>query len=275
MHRHRPVPQVIEMTWFDSHAHLQDDDFDSDWRAVLGRALENQVDRILLPASDLADSKKGIERALQDSHLVCSVGCHPHGAAKFSADHLRELRQLIETYRGKPVVAIGEAGLDYHYDFSPRSVQHDVFQVQLDLAFDMELPLIIHEREAVADCLGMIQNQAAKGRLRSVPGVFHCYSGSSETAAILLKLGFYIGVDGPVTFANARKLPDVIRACPLDRLVLETDSPYLAPVPYRGHRNEPSYLPIIGARVAEILSLPPAEVASQMTANTCRLFGLS
>jgi TatD DNase family protein len=269
------VPQIIEMTWFDSHAHLQDEDFDSDFRAVLERALENQVERILLPASDLADSKKGIERALQDSHLVCSAGCHPHEAAKFSADHLRLLKQLIENYRGKPVVAIGEAGLDYHYDFSPRNVQRDVFQMQLDLAFDMDLPLIIHEREAVADCLGMIQSQAEQGRLRPVPGVFHCYSGSLETAAILLKLGFYIGVDGPVTFANARKLPDVIRSCPLDRLVLETDSPYLAPVPYRGQRNEPSNLPIIGARVAEILSLPPAEVAAQTTANACRLFNLT
>jgi TatD DNase family protein len=263
------------MVWFDSHAHLQDPEFDPDWRAVLERAIGNQVERILLPASTLDDSETGIQRALQDNHLVCSVGCHPHEAAKFSASGLADLRRLIERFRMKPVVAIGETGLDYHYDFSPRPIQQQVFQMQLDLAFDMDLPLIIHEREAVADCLGMIRSQAGNGRLRAVPGVFHCYSGSPETAAILLKMGFYIGVDGPVTFANARKLPEVIRMCPLDRLLLETDSPYLAPVPFRGHRNEPSYLPLIGARVAEILALPVEKVAETTSANAWCLFGLS
>ncbi len=144
----------------------------------------------------------------------------------------------------------------------------------LDLAFECKLPLIIHEREAVADCLQILQTQAAAGQLLPSPGVFHCFSGSVETAAILLKLGFYIGVDGPLTFKNNHKTPEVIRHCPHDRLLLETDSPYLTPVPLRGQRNEPANLPLIAAKVAEIWQLPLEDVARLTTENCCRLFGL-
>ena len=262
------------LVWFDSHAHLQDDDFAGDWRDVLDRATAAGIGRILLPASDLADSKKAIELALQDVRLFCSVGCHPHAAADFGPEGVNELRRLIDSHRGAPVVAIGETGLDYHYDFSPRPVQQAVFRQQLELAYECDLPLIIHEREATADCLQILHEQAAAGRLRTSPGVFHCYSGSLETAVILLAMGFHIGVDGPITFKNARKTPDVIRACPHDRLLVETDSPYLTPVPYRGQRNEPAHLTLIGERVAEIWGLPLEDVARITSENAARLFGI-
>lgn len=261
------------MIWFDSHAHLQDEAFGNDWHAVLERAAAAGIGRILLPASDIADSRRAIALARQDSRLCCSVGCHPHAAAAFDQAGISQLQQLITENRGNPVVAVGETGLDYHYDFSPRPVQQAVFRAQIDLAFDCGLPLIIHEREATADCLHILQEQAAAGRLRPVPGVFHCFSGSPETAAILLAMGFYIGIDGPVTFRNARKTPEVIRMCPTDRLLLETDSPYLTPVPYRGQRNEPAFLPLIAEKVAEILQMSLAEIARITSENACRIFG--
>jgi len=262
------------MIWFDSHAHLQDDDFADDWRQTFDRAVAAGIGRILLPASDLTDAERAIAIALQDERLCCSVGCHPHAAAGFGENGIQQLRSLLDSNRGWPIVAIGETGLDYHYDFSPRPIQQSVFRQQLDLAFDYGLPLIIHEREAAADCLYILHDQAKAHRLLPSPGVFHCFSGSLETAEILLALGFYIGVDGPITFKNARKTPDVIRICPQNRLLLETDSPYLTPVPYRGQRNEPAYLPLIGEKVAEIWGISTEEVARITYDNAKRLFQL-
>lgn len=263
------------MLWFDSHAHLQDEAFAADWQEALTRAEAVSVSRVLLPTSSIADSERAIELASQKPNLCCSVGCHPHEASSFGSDGADRLRSLINKHRGSPVVAIGEAGLDYHYDYSHRPVQQSVFQQQLDLAFECQLPLIIHEREATADCLQMLKAQASAGRLLAVPGVFHCFSGSVETAVILLKMGFYLGVDGPITFKNNHKTPEVVRNCPHDRLLLETDSPYLTPIPLRGQRNEPANLPLIGAKVAEIWQLPLEEVARITTENACRLFGLT
>lgn len=263
---------IEPVAWFDSHAHLHDDDYASDWREVLERAISAGVSRILLPSSSLSDSERAVELALQDHHLSCSVGCHPHEASSFGETGADHLRSLVDRYKGNPVVAIGEIGLDYHYDLSPRPVQQSVFRQQLDLAFELDLPVIIHERDATADCLQILKEQAHAGRLRSDPGVFHCFSGSPETAAIVLKMGFHIGVDGPITFKNAHKPLEVIRHCPHDRLLLETDSPYLTPVPYRGRRNEPAYLPLIGEKVAEIWGLTVAEVARITKTNAERLF---
>ena len=265
----------MQPTWFDSHAHLHDDDFAGDWRETIDRAAACGVGRILLPSSDLEDSEKAVAMALQDDRLCCSVGCHPHAAAGFGPDGIERLRELISRRRGYPVVAIGETGLDYHYDFSPRSIQQAVFQQQMELAYESCLPLIIHEREATADCLALLQTQARAHRLLPSPGVFHCFSGSPETAMILLAMGFYLGVDGPITFKNARKTLEVIRLCPQDRLLIETDSPYLTPVPHRGQRNEPAYLPLIGAKVAEIWGISPSEVARITHENAMRLFGLA
>jgi TatD DNase family protein len=267
------------MLWIDTHAHLQDEEFEPDRQAVLERAATAGVGRILLPASNLEDSRQVVKLALTDSRFICSIGCHPHDARHFSPDTLDEFRELMNSHgrmtqsgHGGPIVAVGEIGLDYHYDFSPRLVQQAVFRSQLELAWECRLPVIIHERESTADCLEILSDAYERGQLLPAPGVFHCFSGSPETAAIILKMGFYIGIDGPVTFKNARKLPDVIRQCPHDRLLLETDSPYLAPVPHRGQRNEPAFLPLIGAQAAEIWQIPVTEVARLTTDNAIRLF---
>lgn len=262
------------MVWIDSHAHLQDEVFSADFAQVLERALANQVDQILLPSSSFADSQAALRLARYDSRLVCAVGCHPHEADSFARQTRQEWIDLVQSGQPSSIVAIGEIGLDYHYDFSPRPQQQHVFRQQLDLAFDLDLPVIIHEREAVVDCLAILETCRQQGRLRSCPGVFHCYSGSLETAGILLKMGFYLGFDGPVTFKNARKPLEVLAGCRRDRVLLETDSPYLTPVPLRGKRNEPANIPLIGRKVAEIWQISTEEVAAQTTANARRLFGL-
>ncbi len=268
--------QHLLLEWIDSHAHLQSNPYTQDLAEVLARSRTAGVQTVLLPGTDLEDSQTAIDLALRypGQGLVASVGVHPHDAKSLTPDGLRQLRQLAIQHRGHPVVAIGEIGLDYHYDFSPRDVQRDVFRSQLELAQELDLPVIIHDREATADCLAVIAEVAARQPLREVPGVFHCYSGSIETAAILLKNGFYLGFDGPITFKNARKALEVIAACPHDRLVLETDSPYLTPIPYRGHRNTPEYIPLIGAKIADIWGCDLAAVAAQTTANARKLFGL-
>ncbi len=266
------LPAGVE--WFDSHAHLQDVAFSSDLAAVLDRAYARQLGHILLPGASFADSQKALQLASQDDRLVCAVGCHPHEAKEFSNQSLDDWHRLIQDDKAGKIVAIGEIGLDYHYDYSPRQLQQDVFYAQLELAHWAGLPVIIHKREATADCLAILKKAAAAGLLLARPGVFHCFSGSVETARLLLDMGFYIGLDGPVTFKNAKRPLAVASMCPLDRLLLETDSPYLTPVPLRGKRNEPANLPLIGAKIAELKEISLADLARQTTKNACRLFGL-
>ncbi|NLM14645.1 MAG: TatD family hydrolase [Clostridiaceae bacterium] len=273
------------MQWFDSHAHLQDRAFASDLDAVLARALAAGVTRIILPASDHIDSQRALSlagryRGQENGsggaiRLWTSIGCHPHEASKYGPDGTERLRRMITPESRPLIVAIGETGLDYHYDHSPRHVQREVFRQQLDLAYALDLPLIIHEREATADCLKILRQQADAGRLHESPGVFHCFSGSPETAAVVRKMGFFIGIDGPVTYKNARKTLDVVRQCSTDRLLLETDSPYLTPVPKRGQRNEPANLPLIGQKVAELWGMTQTEVARLTFDNACRAFRLA
>ncbi len=307
--------------WIDTHAHLQSDSFAADCPAVIERARAAGLGRIILPGSDLDDSRAAVQLASTDALLLAAVGVHPHEASSFDAATAVALAGLVRQHRhgqhrsgtnrsgavtataenpdgtghpdsighpdgiGHPdftgqdhagtVVAIGEIGLDYHYDFSPRPVQQAVFRAQLDLAWELDMPVIIHEREATADCLAILRLMIAARRLRAVPGVFHCFSGSVETARILLAEGFYLGFDGPITYKNARKAQEVIAMCPRDRLLLETDSPYLTPVPHRGQRNEPAFLPLIGQQVAQIWDCSVVEVAAQTTANARRLFDLA
>ncbi|HHV42759.1 MAG TPA: TatD family hydrolase [Clostridiaceae bacterium] len=271
------------MKWFDTHAHLQDKPFDKDRGEVMDRAEAAGVGLVLLPGSSLADSKKSCALALEDPRYVVAVGVHPHEAKHYTDATHEQLRKLVcetnararEMGRGPVVVAIGEIGLDYHYEHSPRAVQSEVYYRQLTLAHELKLPLIIHERESARDNYAMLTRAAADGLLAdSEPGVIHCYSGSLESSRLLLKLGFYLGFDGPITYKNARRSHEVIRECPKDRLVIETDAPYLTPEPFRGKRNEPSYLPYIGAKVAELWNLPLDETAGHLTENGLRLFGI-
>lgn len=264
------------MTWIDTHAHLQSKPYAADLDEVLTSCAAAGVRNILLPGTDLADSELAVAlaRRFADRGLVAAVGVHPHDASAYTSETAAAVKALAIQNKGQAVVAIGEIGLDYHYDFSPRDIQQHAFRAQLELASELDLPVVIHDREATADTLAILTAVTADRGLREMPGVFHCYSGSAETARLILKQGFYLGFDGPITFKNARKTLEVLDMVPRDRLLLETDSPYLTPEPHRGHRNSPVYLPLIGARVAEIWGCDLAEVARQTTENARRLFGL-
>ena len=228
---------------------------------------ERGVGLVLNCGSDLDSSRRSVEFAAQFDHVYAAVGIHPEAAHRFRREDLAELDALS---RREKVLAIGEIGLDYHYeDGASPEQQKELLRAQLALAVERDLPVVIHDREAHEDCLRAV---AEFPRLR---GVFHCFSGSVEMAAELTKKGWYLSFGGAITFRNARKAPDVVAAMPLDRLLLETDCPYLAPVPHRGKRNDSGYLPLICRKIAEIRQLPEEEVARMTRENGMRLFGLS
>lgn len=254
------------MRFFDSHAHLSDRRLSRQLPAVLERARENGVDRILNVGADLSSSRDAVAQAQECRGVYASVGIHPHDAKNASPGAYDELLALCDS---PEVVAWGEIGLDYHYDFSPREVQRRVFHEQMLLAYDKGLPVIVHDREAHGDTLQELRQW--KGKLR---GVLHCFSGSVEMACECLRMGFYISIAGPVTFKNARKLVDVAREVPLERLLIETDCPYLTPVPHRGKRNEPAYVRFVAEKISEIRGLPLEQVAEQTYRNTLDLFGI-
>ena len=250
----------------DSHAHIDDERFDADRDEVVARALAAGVSLILNVGADMGSSARSVALAEKYSGIYAAVGMHPHDAKDMRETDYTQLEQWTKHPR---VVAIGEIGLDYHYDLSPRPVQKEVFLRQLDLARKTGKPFIIHEREAHADTLEIIRSAA-----RGLKGVFHCFSGSVETAREYLKMGFYISVAGPVTFSKSGKTKEVAKFVPLDRLLVETDSPYLTPQPHRGHRNEPAYVRLVAEEIASLRNLPLEEVAAATTANVRRLFDI-
>lgn len=250
----------------DSHAHIDDERFDADREEVVARALAAGVSLIVNIGADMASSARSVALAEKYPGIYAAVGMHPHDAKDMRETDYTQLEQWTKHPR---VVAIGEIGLDYHYDLSPRPVQKEVFLRQLDLARKTGKPFIIHEREAHADTLEIIRSAA-----RGLKGVFHCFSGSVETAREYLKMGFYISVAGPVTFSKSGKTKEVAKYVPLDRLLVETDSPYLTPQPHRGHRNEPAYVRLVAEEIASLRNLPLEEVAAATTANVRRLFDI-
>ena len=273
---------------FDTHVHLDDGRFGADLSEVLSRAAEAGVERLLQASYDLASSRAScaLARQLADAQpqspaMWCAIGVHPHDASSVGQDTLDALRSLLEDRKTNRILAVGEIGLDYHYDLSPRKVQREAFSAQLELAVAYGLPVIIHEREAHEDCLAVLRdfgvapgNPAGLGGDRGVPGVFHCFSGSAETARILVDMGFYLGFDGPLTFRNARKSHEVVRAVPPDRLLIETDCPYLTPEPFRGKRNEPAYVRLVAQKLAELLDCSLDTVADLTWNNACVLFDI-
>lgn len=273
------------MMWFDSHAHLQDEVFDDDRTAVLQRAREAGVTRILLPASDLEDARKACGLAVDEPMFYVAIGVHPHEAVSWTQETGRQLRDLLkdtnrralENGRDTPVVAIGEIGLDYHYDFSPRDIQHRVLEAQLQLAHVLDLPVVIHLRDSMDDMIDVLTRAYIAGLFSDdhPAGVLHCYSESKDKLKIFLNMGFMIGFDGPVTYNNAKKAREAIAAVPNDHLVLETDAPWLSPRQKRGRRNESSYLPWIGEEAAELRGVSTETLASQTFNNANRLFRLS
>ncbi len=253
--------------FFDTHAHYDDAAFDADRDAVLSAMAAEHVGRIVNPGCTVESSRKAIALAEQYDFIYAAVGVHPENCA--GADE--ETFQAIQTLAGHPkVVAIGEIGLDYYWEENPpRAFQKQVLERQLALAEELDLPAVIHDRDAHGDCMDLVR------AFPHVRGVFHCYSGSVEDARILLDRGWSLGFGGALTFKNARKAPEVVAFMPLDALLLETDSPYLAPVPHRGERNDSRYLPLIARRVAEVRGCSVETVERAAWDNSCRFFRLT
>jgi TatD DNase family protein len=257
----------------DSHAHLDHPRFDGDRDAVLERAQQAGVAAIVTIGADLASSRQAVELAAHHEPVYAAVGMHPHDAKHLDGAALAELRRLGQQPK---VVAVGEIGLDYYRDLSPRDVQRRAFQAQLAWAAKLGKPVIIHDREAHEPVMDILAGWAAElgssgleGRL----GVLHTFSGDLPMAERAMDLGFYISISGPVTYHNARRLPDIVRALPLERLLVETDCPFLAPHPYRGKRNEPAYVRLVAEQVATLKGVSIEELAQATTANAQRLFG--
>lgn len=276
------------MALTDTHCHLDFHQFDADRPAVIQRAIRAGLERILVPAIDWPSSLRVVELSAANTILYAAVGFHPTDADKWESDSHAGLRELVSSSQNAGrVVAIGEIGLDYYWVKDPdaRRWQRELLEKQLALAREVSRPAILHLREeagawsgrASADLLAILSSwqsalAAEDHPLASRPGVLHSFTGTLETAERALGLNFCIGVTGPVTYKNAPQKRDVIRQLPLDRLLIETDSPFLAPVPHRGERNEPAYVGHIADKIAEIHSKDPAEIASRTGANAARLF---
>ena len=251
---------------FDTHAHYDDAQFDADREALLSAMPENGVGLILDPGCDLESSRAAIALAEQYPHIYAAVGYHPENCAPYTDADLDILRRLAQHPK---VVAIGEIGLDYYWEQNPpKEFQQAVFRAQLALARELDLPVIVHDRDAHADCLAIVKE------FPEVRGVFHCYSGSVEMARELWKLGWYLGLDGPVTYKNARRTVEVAAEVPPERLLLETDSPYMAPVPKRGTRNDSRNIRCIAEKIAEIRNMTADAIIRVSAENGRRLFGI-
>ncbi len=252
---------------FDTHAHYYSRAFRNDRDALLTSLPEQGVGLVLCPGSDLASSRFSLELAERYPFFYAAAGIHPQAAGAQLPSWPAELRTLLAHPRIK---ALGEIGLDYYYDDgAPHAVQQAVFRTQLELAGELNLPVIVHDRDAHQDTLGIVRDYPG------LRGVFHCYSGGVEEAKILVKLGYYISFTGTITFKNARRAPEVIRSLPLERILLETDAPYMAPTPFRGKRCDSTMLYRMAEVVAEIKGLPLEEVIAVTTENGKALFGIT
>ncbi len=252
---------------FDTHCHLDTQAFDADRDAVFTRARAAGVTRFLNPAYDLESSRRAVALAQARTDVVAAVGVHPNESATFDDAALDTLRILA----AEPgVVAVGEIGLDYHWRTVPSELQKIAFLRQLVLARECQLPVIVHSREAMDDTLDVLQHEFAGGAL-----VLHSFAGDLAQMTRALDLGFYIGIGGPVTYPNAAQTREAVRSVPLDRLVLETDAPYLSPQRHRGKRNEPAYVRLVAEKVADVRDMKMIDIAARTTENALRLFGLA
>ncbi len=247
----------------DSHAHLDDRAFDGDRAAVIARCFEASIGVVCVGA-DLRSSRETIRLAARHRGIWATVGVHPHEAKSVTAEVVSELEGLASV-----AVAVGEIGLDYYRDLSPRAVQRRTFAEQLELAARFDLPVVIHNRDSTDDLLAILREHGSTHR-----GVIHSFLGDRALAETFLEMGFHLGIGGPVTFPKNVVLRESLRAVPLDRILLETDSPYLTPVPYRGRRNEPSYVRFVAEVIAEIKGIAFDDVARQTTSNTLGLIGV-
>ncbi|MBQ3425340.1 MAG: TatD family hydrolase [Clostridia bacterium] len=274
------------MRLFDTHCHIADPRFDGDRDAMIRRFLDAGVVRALVVADPrekiydgpedeggkciaVGNQEKVFSLVSQNDFLHGAIGVHPHNASGWDASAEKTVLQYLEHPKCR---LLGEIGLDYHYDLSPRDVQREVFDIQLDMAFERGVPVQLHIREAHGDCMDMLRARARAGRLPR--GIMHCYTGSWESARVYLDLGLYISLSGAVTFKNAPKLTEVAEKVPLDRLLIETDCPYMAPVPLRGRRNEPAFLIHTFEKVAGIRSETPEVLEARLWENAHRAMGI-
>lgn len=253
---------------FDTHAHLDAEQFQEDQEEVIRRARENGVKRIVNVGFNRETIPTTLKLANQYDFIYAAVGWHPQDAKDMREEDLGWLRELC---RHEKVVAIGEIGLDYYWDTSPKDVQQMVFRRQIRLAKELKLPIIIHDREAHQDILDILREEKAE----EIGGVMHCFSGSLEMAQQCIDMNFYISFGGPVTFKNAKKPKEIVKQIPLDRLLIETDCPYLTPEPYRGKRNETGYVRYVAQVIAELRGMDPIELAEITYQNAIKLFHLT
>ena len=249
---------------FDTHAHMDDRAFDADREALLAALPEQGIGLLMNPGCSLESSRNASALSRQYDYIYAAVGSHPDAADEVDDEVLEEYRKLCKL--NPKIKAIGEIGLDYHYEDIPRQIQQKAFRAQMALAQELGLPVIVHEREAHEDGMGIVEE------FPEVTGVFHCYSGSAEMAKQLIKRGWYIGFTGVLTFKNARKAVEVAASIPLERIVLETDCPYMSPEPFRGKRNDPGKLYRMAEKLAEIRGLSVEEVHAITMENGKRLY---
>ena len=252
--------------YFDTHAHYDDKQFNDDRDELLGTMQDAGVTMILNSASSVKSAKISLAMAERYSFVYASVGVHPHDSKSMTDSTVTELEKLLSHPKA---MAVGEIGLDYHYDFSPREVQRKRFREQLELARQVKKPVIIHEREALTDTLDIIRE------FKDLTGVLHCFSGSWETAKIILNLGWSLSFTGVITYKNARKALEAVEKMPADRIMLETDCPYLAPEPVRGRRNDSKNLRFIAEKIAQTRGITLEETAALTMENGKRFFGIS
>ena len=251
---------------FDTHAHLDDRAFDADRGTLLSELPQQGLALVMNPGCSLHSSRNADVLSKQYDYIYAAVGSHPDAADEINEEVLEQYRQLVKA--NPKIKAIGEIGLDYHYEDITRDLQKAAFRAQMKLAEELKLPVIVHEREAHADAMEILDE------FPTVTGVFHCYSGSAEMAKELIRRGWYIGFTGVLTFKNAKKAVEVAKSIPHDRLVLETDCPYMAPEPFRGKRNHPGYLYRMAEKLAELWELPVEEVHTITLENGKRLYNI-
>ena len=251
--------------YVDSHSHMDDRGFDGDREEIINDLLNHDVGLLMNIGCDLESSERSVALAEQYPFIYAAVGSHPDDADHVNGKLLDRYRRLAEHEK---VRAIGEIGLDYHYEDVPRAQQIIAFEQQLELAEALKLPVIVHEREAHGDAMEIVK------RHPDARGVFHCFSGSKELALWLVERGWYIGFTGVVTFKNARRAVEAVQALPIERILIETDCPYMAPEPYRGRRNDSRYVPLVAAKIAEIKGISPEEAGNITAENAKRLFSI-
>lgn len=253
---------------FDSHAHYDDEDFDEDREEVLKAVKDSGIGYIVNAGANIESSRRSIDLAKKYDFVYAAVGIHPQDADEFKADSTGILKEFA---MNEKVVAIGEIGLDYYYGGSEKEVQKRVFEEQVKLALELNLPVIVHDREAHGDIFDIVKKYSSEG----LKGVLHCYSGSPEMAEEYVKMGFYIGFTGVITFKNARKSIEVLERVPLERVLIETDCPYLAPIPFRGKRNDSGYLKYVVQKACETLNLEYDYFAQKTCTNAKTLFNIA